>query len=105
MSEIIVIAMQRDGELRSSSLEAIAAARGVKQAGDTLAVAIIAANPQAHAGALSVEGVDEVIAVKASDEFQPDLIEAVLGALVEQRQPVVIDQQGLLLLPERPALL
>jgi electron transfer flavoprotein alpha subunit len=90
MSEIIVIALQRDGELRASSLEAVTAARSVKQAGDTLGVVIVAANPQALAGALSVEGVDEVIAVKATDEFQPDLIEAVVTALVKERKPSLI---------------
>ncbi|CAM3136592.1 electron transfer flavoprotein alpha subunit apoprotein [Paracoccus aminovorans] len=90
MGEIIVIATQRDGELRPSSLEAITAARGVKQAGDSLAVVIVAADPQALAGGLSVEGVDEVIAVKASDDFQPDLIEAVAAELVAQRKPSLV---------------
>lgn len=90
MSGIIVIAMQRNGELMPSSLEAITAARGVKQTDDTLAVAIIAADPQSLAGALSVEGVDEVIAVKAGNDFQPDLIEAVLVELIGQRKPSLI---------------
>ncbi len=73
-----------------SSLEAITAARGVKQAGDTLAVAIIAADPQAYVGALSAEGVDEVIAIKATDDFQPDLIEAAIMALAGARKPALI---------------
>ena len=90
MAELLVIAGQREGELRPSSLEAIAAARGVKQAGDTLAVVLIAADPQALVGALSVEGVDEVIAVKATDDFQPDLTEAVITALVAARKPALI---------------
>ncbi|WP_323717713.1 electron transfer flavoprotein subunit alpha/FixB family protein [Paracoccus aminovorans] len=90
MGEIIVIATQRNGELRPSSLEAITAARGVKQAGDSLAVVIVAADPQALAGGLSVEGVDEVIAVKASDDFQPDLVEAVAAELVAQRKPSLV---------------
>ena len=58
MAELLVIAGQRDGELRPASLEAIAAAKGVKAEGDRLAVAIVAADPNAFAGALSVEGVD-----------------------------------------------
>jgi electron transfer flavoprotein alpha subunit len=90
MAELLVIAGQREGELHPASLEAIAAARGVKQAGDTLAVALIAADPQALVGALSVEGVDEVIAIKASDDFQPDLTEAVILALAEARKPALI---------------
>jgi electron transfer flavoprotein alpha subunit len=90
MAELLVIATQRDGELRPTSLEAITAARSVKQAGDTLAVAVSAANPQALVGALSVEGVDEVITVKATDDFQPDLTEAVVKALAEARKPELI---------------
>lgn len=90
MAELLVIAGQREGALLLASLEAIAAARGVKQAGDTLAVVIIAADPQAHVAALSVEGVDEVIAVKATDDFQPDLTEAAIMALAKARQPALI---------------
>lgn len=90
MAELIVIAAQRDGELRPATLEAVTAARGVKEAGDTLAVAVIGANPQALAAALAVEGVDEVIAVKATDDFQPDLYEAVVKALAETRKPALI---------------
>lgn len=90
MSELIVIATQRDGELMPSTFEAIAAARGVKEAGDRLAVAIVAADPASHVGALSVEDVDEVIGVKATDDFQPDLIEAVIADLADQRGPALI---------------
>ena len=90
MAELLVIAGQREGELRPSSLEAITAVLGVKQAGDTLAVAIIAADPQALVGGLSVEGVDEVITIAATDDFQPDMAEAVILSLAEARQPAVI---------------
>lgn len=90
MANLIVIAEQRDGELRGTSLEAIAALRGIKQADDQLSVAIIAADPQAHVAALSVDGVDEVIAIKATDDFQPDLSEAVIAELIEQQAPKVI---------------
>ncbi len=90
MAELLVIAAQRQGELRPSTLEAIAAANGIRQPGDTLAVAIVAADPQSLVGALSVDGVDEVIAVKATDDFQPDLTEAVILALAAARKPAVI---------------
>ena len=91
MAEILVIAGQRDGTLQPASLEAIAAARSVKSGGDTLAVAIIGASPDTFVGDLSVEGVDEVIAVKAdSDDFQPDLVEAVIRTLAGQRKPALI---------------
>lgn len=90
MAELLVIAAQREGELRPSSLEAIAAVHSIRQPGDNLAVAIIAADPAALVGALSVAGVDEVIAVKATDDFQPDLTEAVILALAGARKPAVI---------------
>lgn len=90
MAELLVIAAQRRGELRHSSLEAIAAANSIRQPGDTLTVAIIAANPQSLVAALSVEGVDEVIGVKSTDDFQPDLTEAVVLALAGTRKPALI---------------
>lgn len=90
MAELLVIAAQREGELRPSTLEAIAAVNCIRQPGDTLAAAIIAANPQSLVDALSVEGVDEVIAVKATDDFQPDLTEAVILALAGARKPMLI---------------
>ncbi len=91
MAEILVIAEQRDGAFRPASLEAIAAAIGVKGADDRLSVAIIAADPNAFVRELSVEGVAEVIAIEAgSNDFQPDLVEAVVAALAEARRPALI---------------
>ena len=91
MVEILVIAEQRDGAFRSASLEAIAVANSVKGEDDRLAVAIIAADPNAFVRDLSVEGVGEVIAIKAgSNDFQPDFVEAVIAALAEARKPALI---------------
>ncbi|MDO5703594.1 MAG: electron transfer flavoprotein subunit alpha/FixB family protein [Paracoccus sp. (in: a-proteobacteria)] len=90
MANLIAIAEQRQGELRPTGLEVIAALRGVKQGDDRLAVVIIAADPSTHVPALSVEGVDEVIAVQASDDFQPDLTGAVITELVQERQPRIV---------------
>lgn len=91
MAEILVIAGQRDGVLHTASLEAVAAARRIKTGDDTLAVAVIGAAPDRFVADLSVEGVDEVIAVKAgSDDFQPNLIEAVIVALAGARKPALI---------------
>ncbi len=91
MAEILVIAEQRDGAFRPASLEAIAAANNLKSEDDRLAVAIIAADPNAYVCNLSVEGVGEVIAIKAgSNDFQPDLVEAVVAALAEARKPALI---------------
>lgn len=91
MAEILVIASQRDGDLNPASLEAVAAANGVKAGGDTLAVVIAGAGPDAHVASLSVDGVDEVITVDTgTNDFQPDMLEAVVGALVEERSPSLI---------------
>ncbi|MEF2548031.1 electron transfer flavoprotein subunit alpha/FixB family protein [Aurantimonas sp. E1-2-R+4] len=91
MAEILVIAGQRDGSFAPASLEAIAAANSVKGEADTLAVAILAADPNAFVSDLSVSGVDEVIAVKAgSNDFHPELLEAVIAALAAAREPALI---------------
>lgn len=90
MANLIAIAEQRQGELRPTGLEAIAALRGIKQQGDQLAVVVIAADPAAHVPALSVDGVDEIVTVQASDDFQPDLTGAVIAQLVQDRQPRVV---------------
>jgi len=91
MAEILVIATQRDGVFGPTSLEAIAAARGVKTGADNLAVAIIGADPNGFAADLSVDGVDEIIAVRAgSNDFQPDLVEAVIATLADARKPALI---------------
>ncbi len=91
MAEFLVIAGQRNGTLQPPSLEAVAAASSIKADGDKLAVAIIAADPNAFVGELSVEGVDEVIAVMAgSNDFRPELVEAVVLALAEERKPALI---------------
>jgi electron transfer flavoprotein alpha subunit len=91
MAEILVIAEHRQGELRPASLEAIAAALKVKQAGDTLAVAILAADAAPFVPALSVAGVDEIVTLKAtSDEFDPHALQAALAALYGARKPAII---------------
>ena len=64
MSGVLVVAETRRGELRDVSLELIGAARTVKDAaGGRLTVAVVAADPQAHAGELALDGVDEVLTV------------------------------------------
>ena len=91
MADLLVFAGQRAGELLPASLEAVTAARCIKAECDRLAVAIIAAEPGAFLAALSVEGVDEVVAVTAeSDDFRPEQAEAVILALAEARGPKLI---------------
>lgn len=95
MSGILIIAEQRRGELRSVTLELVTAAQAARRApADKVTVAVIADEPAKFIPAVSVPGVDEVVAVKvAAHEFEPDTYEAVVEALIEVRQP------GLVLVP------
>jgi electron transfer flavoprotein alpha subunit len=92
MAEILVIAEQRRGELTAASLECIAAAVELKQSGgQSVAVCIIAQSPEAFVTSLSVAGVDEVVTIRSEQaEFQSDVFESTLLALIEQRQPALV---------------
>jgi electron transfer flavoprotein alpha subunit len=92
MSEILVIAEQRRGELIEASLECIAAAVALKQNnGHSIAVAILANDTAPFISPLSVEGVDEVISVSTEQaEFQSDVFATTLLSLIEQRQPSLV---------------
>jgi electron transfer flavoprotein alpha subunit len=91
LSGVLVIAEQRRGELRPVSLELIGAAQGLRGAGDTVTVAVLAPSPDRLVGSLKLAGVDEIVAVKvAAAEFDPDIFEAAVGALIEARKPDVV---------------
>ena len=92
MAEILVIAEQRRGELIATSLECIAAAVALKESGgQTVAVCIIAPSPESFVTPLSVAGVDEIITVtSAQAEFQNDVFETTLLALIEQRRSALV---------------
>ncbi len=92
MAEILVVAEQRRGELIAVSLECIAAAIELKQSGaQSVAVCIIAQDPEPFVEPLSLAGVDEVITIaSALPEFQSDVFETTLLALIEQRQPALV---------------
>jgi electron transfer flavoprotein alpha subunit len=92
VSGVLVIAEQRRGELRPVSLELISAAQGLKgPEGGGVAVAILATSPASFLESLKLAGVDEIISVKvAAAEFDPDIFEAAIGALIEARQPAVV---------------
>jgi electron transfer flavoprotein alpha subunit len=92
MAEILVIAEQRRGELVPASLECIAAAVGLKQGGlQSVAVCIIAPSAEDFVASLSVDGVDEIVTVNSAQaEFQNDVFEATLLALIEQRRPALV---------------
>jgi electron transfer flavoprotein alpha subunit len=91
MSGILVIAEQRRGELRPISLELLGAAQILRGGGDTVAVAVLSADPERYVAPLSVAGVDEIVTVKvAAAEFDPDTVESAIGALIAARNPDVV---------------
>ena len=92
MAEILVIAEQRRGELVAACLECVAAAVELKQkGGQSVVVCIIAQNPESFLASLSVAGVDEIITVVSAEaEFQNDVFESTLLALIEHRQPELV---------------
>jgi electron transfer flavoprotein alpha subunit len=91
MSGILVIAEQRRGELRPVSLELVTAAQDLRRDGEQVAVAVLSAAPESLVKALSVAGVDEIVAVKvAAAEFDPDTFESALSALIAERSPDVV---------------
>jgi electron transfer flavoprotein alpha subunit len=92
MSGILVMAESRRGELREVSLELIGAALTLKdRAGGRVAVAIVGADAENHAGALGVAGVDEVLTVAAASEnFEAHVHEGALETLIDQESPGLV---------------
>jgi electron transfer flavoprotein alpha subunit len=92
MSDLLVVAEARRGELRDVSLELIAAALELKpQAGGRVLVAVLDGDPQRFAPALSVEGVDEILLVTTPREhFEPHLWQRALEGLIEAEHPGVV---------------
>ncbi len=92
MSTILVVAEHRRNELRPVSLELISAAQGLRKGGDDrVVVALIGSGVEALVKSVSVAGVDEVVTLKApTSEFDPDLFETAVSALIADRQPAVV---------------
>ncbi|MFQ6405065.1 electron transfer flavoprotein subunit alpha/FixB family protein [Methylophilus sp. 'Pure River'] len=92
MSKILVIAEHRRNDLRPVSLELIGAANGLKKsADDKVVVAVIGSQADAFVPALSVNGVDELVVVKGpSADFDPDVFEASVSALIAAHNPAVV---------------
>jgi electron transfer flavoprotein alpha subunit len=91
MSGVLIIAEHRRGELRPGTLELVTAAQGARRGTEQVAVALIAESPETLLPAASVTGVDEIVTVKVpAREFDPDIIEAAAGALIEARQPSLV---------------
>jgi electron transfer flavoprotein alpha subunit len=85
---VLLVAEHLRGEVRPITLELISAA---KELGPPVAVALIAANPDSLVDAVSVAGVDEVVKVAAgSDEFENDVYQQALEALIRDRRPSAV---------------
>lgn len=91
MKTILVVAEHRRDELRPVSLELISAAQELRQADDKVIVALIGGKAESLVPDVSVSGVDEVVTVKvASAEFDPDIFEAAVAHLIEEKKPAVV---------------
>ena len=91
MSGVLIVAEQRRGELRPASLELVTAAQGLRRPGEEVAVAILSDVPDRFRSALSVSGVDEIVTVKVgAAEFDADLFESAVRALIAERRPDVV---------------
>ncbi|HEC59192.1 hypothetical protein LCGC14_0611630 [marine sediment metagenome] len=92
MKTILVITEHRRNELRPISLELITAAQDLRQAGDDkVVVAVIGNQAESYIPELSVQGVDEIIMIKDdTTEFDPDIYQATVSALIESQQPAVV---------------
>jgi electron transfer flavoprotein alpha subunit len=92
MSDVLVIAETRRGELREVSLELVSAARGVAgELGADVSVAVIGADASSFADALSADGVSEVLTVAAPGQgFEPEVWGRVVESLIESEQPSLV---------------
>ena len=80
---VLVVAEHVQGRVRDVTYELISAARSL---GGPVAVAVIAADPSALD--VAREGVDEVVRVRTGGaEFENDVYQAALEALLEERRP------------------
>jgi len=91
MSGILVVAEHRQGTLSAASLETVSAAKRLKAGKDQpVAVLVMAQDPDRYVGQVSVAGVDEVIAAAVpTEDFQSDIYEAALEAVIRERRPSV----------------
>jgi electron transfer flavoprotein alpha subunit len=88
MNGTLVIAEHVDGRLRDVSRELVTAAG---ELGEPVTVAVLAKDPSAFVSGLNVSGVDEIVTVEVdSDEFEVDLYQGALEALIAERQPRVV---------------
>ncbi len=92
MSDLLVVAETRRGELREVTLELISAAAQVKAAsGGRLLVAVADPEPERFVSALSAPGVDELLLVRTPNEhFEAHVSERVIEELIEAQRPGLV---------------
>jgi electron transfer flavoprotein alpha subunit len=84
----LVVAEHLRGQLRPVTLELVTAAKSL---GGPVALAVIGANAASVADQANVAGVDEIVTVAAGpEEFENDVFQAAVEALVEERSPKVV---------------
>ncbi len=83
----LVVAEHLQGRLREITLELVSAA---KELDGPVAVAVIARDPASLTEMVNVEGVDEIVNVRVEpEEFESDVYQQALAALIADRQPEV----------------
>jgi electron transfer flavoprotein alpha subunit len=92
MSDVLVVAETRRGELREVSLELLGAALAVKDAsGGRVLVAVLDHEPERYAEALSADGVDELLLVPTPGEhFEAHVAQRALEELIEAERPGLV---------------
>ncbi|MGH2870335.1 MAG: electron transfer flavoprotein subunit alpha/FixB family protein [Solirubrobacteraceae bacterium] len=92
MSDVLVVAETRRGELREVSMELVTAARQIKQScGGRLLVAVIDHEPERFAAALAAERVDELLLVATPNEhFEAHVAQRALEELIETERPGLV---------------
>ncbi len=92
MSEVLVIAEARRGELRDVSLELVTAGRAIKQdAGARLLVAVLDHEPERFVAALAADGVDELLLVATPNEhFEAHVAQRILEQLIADERPGLV---------------
>ena len=85
---VLVVAEHLRGECRPITHEVVSAAKELE---GPVAVAVVAQDPAPLAEQVNVEGVDEIVTVKVdAEEFENDLYQQALEALIADRKPAVI---------------
>ncbi len=92
MSDVLVVAETRRGELREVSLELVGAALGVKDScGGRLLVAVLDSEPERFAAALSADGIDELLLVPTpAEHFEAHIWQRALEELIEAQGPGLV---------------